>query len=200
MNNIKSSMLPVTCGIPQGSTLGPLLFLLYINDIGKALKSCKYLLYADDTVLYTSDTNTAQANQNMNSDLQLIQQWCCDNSLTTNTKKTKVMGYSLNRNIHFKNEYNCKLLGQTLEVVDKYKYLGIILDIHLTYKPHVKSVITGFFLGTRPAGFPRRFSNCRIKLTMKGPFPHLLFVISHRLFEPQKLLTYQIKANIFLYL
>ena len=52
------------------------------------------------------------------------------------------MGFSLNKNIHFKEICQCKLLDQSLEVVDNYKYLGIILDTHLTYKPHIKSVIT----------------------------------------------------------
>ena len=56
--------------------------------------------------------------------------------------KTKIMGYSLNRNIIFKVECCCQLLGQTLEVVDNYKYLGITLDSHLTYKAHIKNVIS----------------------------------------------------------
>ena len=62
-------------------------------------------------------------------------------------------------------------------------------------------VIAGFFLGTRPAAFPHRFSNCRTNLTLKGPFPHLfiIFFISLRLVVPQKLFTYQIKADIYLY-
>ena len=140
-NNIKSSLLPVTCGVPQGSTLGPLLFLLYINDIGKAIKHCKYLLYADDTVLYTATNDLTLTSQHMEQDLQLVQQWCSDNSLTINSKKTKVMGFSLNKNILFKNIGPFKLLNQSLEVVDNYKYLGIILDTQLTYKPHIKNIV-----------------------------------------------------------
>ena len=52
------------------------------------------------------------------------------------------MGHSLNRNISFKDECHCQLLDQTLEVVDSYKYIGITLDTHLTYKPHIKSIIS----------------------------------------------------------
>ena len=141
-NNFKSPLLPVTCGVPRGSTLGPLLFLIYINDCGKAIKHSKYLLYADDTVLYTADNDIERAITHMNDDLYSVQKWCSDNSLTINSKKTKFMEYSLNRNHSFKDECHCYLLGQPLEVVDKYKYLGIILDTHLTYKPHIKSVIS----------------------------------------------------------
>ena len=132
-NNIKSSLLSVTYGVPQGSILGSSLFLLYINDIGKAIKHCNYLLYADDIVLYTANNNLTITSQHMNEDLQLVQQWCSDNSLTINSKKTKVMGFSLiNKNIHFKDICQFKLRNQSLEVVDKYKYLGIIMDTQLT--------------------------------------------------------------------
>ena len=70
----------------------------------------------------------------MNEDLQQVQNWCAENNLTINTKKTKVMGYSLNRNVSFKNECHCRLRDQTLDIVDAYIYLDIILDTHLTYK------------------------------------------------------------------
>ena len=120
------------------------MFLIYINDIGKAIKHSKYLLYADDTVLYTADNDIERAITHMNDDLYSVQKWCADNSLTIISKKTKVMGYSLNRNHSFKDECHCYLLGQPLEVVDKYKYLGIILDTHLTYIPHVKISVLDF--------------------------------------------------------
>ena len=138
-NNIKAPLLTVSCVVPQGSTL---LFLLYINDIGKTIKHSNYLLYADDTVLYTSEQDLTLANQYMNADHQLVQRWCKDNSLTVNTKKTKVMFFSLNKNLLFRETCHCSLSNQPLEVVDTYKYLGITLDTHLTYKPHIKNIIT----------------------------------------------------------
>ena len=74
--------------------------------------------------------------------------------------------------------------------------------IYTLYQIDIKQMrLTGFFLGTRLAAFPHRFSNCRTNLTLKGPFPHLdiKYDISLRLFVPQTQLTYQMKAYICLY-
>ena len=65
------------------------MFLIYINDIGKAIKHSKYLLYDDDTVLYTADNNMVQAIAHMNDDLHSVKKWCADNNLTINSKKLK---------------------------------------------------------------------------------------------------------------
>ena len=61
VGNTLSDIKPITCGVPQGSVLGPLFFLLYINDIQEALEDCKLQLYADDTVLYLSHVNSDAA-------------------------------------------------------------------------------------------------------------------------------------------
>ena len=99
------------------------------------------MLFADDTVLYTSNADMHAAVNQMNDDLRLVNLWCSDNSLTVNTKKMKVMGFSLNRKYTFKNDCKVFLSNHKLEVVDTYKYLGVVLDTHMTYQPHIKNVI-----------------------------------------------------------
>lgn len=82
----------VSCGVPQGSTLGPLLFLIYVNDITKYLKdNCNCILFADDTILYTSDKTEAVAVKNLQENINILMLWMRDSQLTVNTNKSKTM-------------------------------------------------------------------------------------------------------------
>jgi retron-type reverse transcriptase len=74
-------------GVPQGSTLGPLLFALQINDVGTDLSQCKIILYADDTVIYFSDKNASIIESTLNEEINRIAIWMRDNHLTLNLKK-----------------------------------------------------------------------------------------------------------------
>ena len=122
-NNVNSSLLTTEYGVPQESILGPTLFSLYINNI--VSMSCKnnIILYADDTVLYSSDFGKMQIM------LHEVADWCDNNLLTINCKKSQWMHTSvLNGNI---SHYNFKLGTQDLERVSEYKYLGLILGKEL---------------------------------------------------------------------
>ena len=94
-NDTVSNLEPITCGVPQGSVCGPLLFLLYINDISKSLTKFKVSLYADDTVLYYSSHNIDRAISAVQEDLLKLSDWCCKNKLTINCKKTKYCVYGM---------------------------------------------------------------------------------------------------------
>jgi hypothetical protein len=91
INNSTSSARPVTVGVPQGSILGPLLFLIFINDLPQCLNNCKSILYADDTLLYYSAKSTTELEAKINADLQSLSQWLNNNLLTLNYEKTKFM-------------------------------------------------------------------------------------------------------------
>ena len=141
-NDIISKEQLITCGVPQESLLGPLLFLIYINDISKSVISSKVSLYADDTVLNISHLDYNLAITLLQNDLNSVYNWCDSNKLTINCKKTKYCLYGM-RSIVLKARMlniNLSLNNQILEQVCSYKYLGLILDEHLTYKKHIKEM------------------------------------------------------------
>ena len=138
-NNIISDRQLITCGVPQGSVCGPLLFLIYINDLSGILKSCKVSLYADDTVIYLAHKDIQDALVLLQNDLNLLIEWCTDNKVTINSKKTKYCIYGMRSNVkHSKSQdTELSLNNNRLDRVSSYKYLGFILDEHLNFNKHV---------------------------------------------------------------
>ena len=85
----------INCGVPQGSILGPLLYLIYVNDCAKSLKHSDAILYADDTTLVFSAKTYSDFYKFMNESLRNLHKWLCLNKLTLNASKTKYMIYSI---------------------------------------------------------------------------------------------------------
>ena len=143
VNNMESTTLPVTCGVPQGSTLGPQLFLIFINDIVKVFKWSKFRLYADDTVFYTSDTENDDltACQHLQEDLSSLSLWCTQNAITINVKKTKAMTFGTWYTLSRATELKVSLHGTNLENVDVYKYLGTYVDKKLNFERQANETI-----------------------------------------------------------
>ena len=86
-----STPIPIHCGIPQGSILGPLLFLLHFNELPSLLKSCKMIMYADDTVLYYSHKDVKEIEKILSQDLCTVSKWLQENELVLNLKKGKTV-------------------------------------------------------------------------------------------------------------
>ena len=82
VNGFSSDYLDITCGVPQGTILGPLLFLIYVNDLPKCLEHCTARLYADDTSMSTSSFHATVIEQEMNKDLMNVSSWLMANKLT----------------------------------------------------------------------------------------------------------------------
>ena len=82
---------PLTCGVPQGTILGPLLFLLYINDLPNCLSHSQPRMFADDTHLTYADNDIAKIELNLTNDLESIREWLIVNKLTLNMSKTEFM-------------------------------------------------------------------------------------------------------------
>ena len=129
------------CGVPQGSTLGPLLFIVFINDIINVVSHSTIHLYADDTVLYCSSRDPYTARNLVQVDLDNIVQWCTNNKLTINTKKTKSMIFGTKYMLKKLDKPKVKLDGSILGNVDHYKYLGVILDSTLNFTKHINNII-----------------------------------------------------------
>lgn len=133
-----SQTIHVPSGVPQGSHLGPLLFLIYINDLPDALDFCEILLYADDAKVFYcySDENDSFKIQH---DFDKLCQWSELNGLSLNTKKCKVMTFSRKREFYIA---NYKLNGQELERCESFNDLGVRFDPKLTFISHIDNVIS----------------------------------------------------------
>ncbi len=139
----KSDYLIVEKGVPQGSTLGPLLFSIFINDLPEVCSNCLSHLYADDTVIYTSDSDISQICHSLQSDFNLVQNWFHNNKLVLNKKKSCRMAFGTQHN---RSSYPSNLQiyfddGSPLEKVDSFKYLGLWIDPELSFKPHIDFII-----------------------------------------------------------
>ena len=135
--NGKTSMeAGIVCGVPQGSILGPLLFLLFINDLDQDLLHSKVLLYADDTVLYASHEDEDSAHLWVANDLNLLTNWCYNNQLTVNISKTKVMLFGTRNMLKRGKRKDTFINGTKLQYVSHFNYLGIKLDCSLTFELH----------------------------------------------------------------
>ena len=125
INNVLSSKLPVTHGVPQGSILGPVLFLLFINDMPDCFEKCLVHLYADDTVIYYSDKDPKVIENFLNSELQKLDNWMCRNKLKINCTKTVSMLLGTKQMLRKHNTLNLRINNDNVSQVECFKYLGV---------------------------------------------------------------------------
>ena len=140
-NGTYSSYLNVTQGVPQGSVLGPLFYIVYANDLINIVKNCNIAMYADDTVLYISGKNFDVSVKKMQEDIDSLVQWCNGNGILANTDKTKVMIFGSNNSLAKVPQFEIKYAGVSLQKVTFYTYLGISLDNRLNFNQYVKRII-----------------------------------------------------------
>lgn len=134
-NGFNSDAFFSTSGVPQGSNLGPLLFLLYINDLAEALQ-CEKLLFADDLKLFAK-IDTYEDCQMLQSQIGLVENWCVINCLEMNVSKCKVMSFTRRLTpIHCDYVFDKVLLPRPESVKD----LGICFDSKLTFSNHIHSI------------------------------------------------------------
>lgn len=134
----QSQCLPVTLGVPQGSCIGPLAFLCYINDLERSV-SAKAILYADDTTLQYVGPSLQAVQEVMQRDLHSLGDWCHANHLTVNDKKTQLIVFSSGR--HRPPEPVVHLNNCSVSVVDRVKLLGAVIDSGLVADVHVEELV-----------------------------------------------------------
>ena len=138
VDGIQSKIEYITYGVAQGSILGPLLFLLYINDLNNAV-NCLPRLFADDTCLIIDSPNLASLETEMNKDLANVYNWSIANKLSLNPSKSNHLIISTKQNIL---SPHVTLIVNNLPILscDKAKYLGVFIDSRLNFHSHIKSV------------------------------------------------------------
>ena len=171
MNNLRSGLENIKCGVPQGSILGPLCFNLYINDLSKAVsEDC--VLFADDAAFIISSSNQIDLFQRIRKLFEDLSKYLEYNCLVANASKSKLMFFS-SRVATELPDFNFS--GGLIEWVSEFKYLGLILTNKLSYGRHISKVtlnvsrITGMVMSVRDF-FPR---SVLLKLYHALALPHV---------------------------
>lgn len=136
-NNNKSNNMQIQCGIPQGSVLGPKLFILYINDICDVSKLLNFVLFADDTNIYLSGNYLNELVISMEQEMVKVKDWFDINRLSLNLKKTKFMIFG---NRKKDESIVLSIAGTKIMKVREIRFLGVLLDEGLTWKPHISHI------------------------------------------------------------
>ena len=128
---------PILYGVSQGSLLGPLLFIVYINDLPSVIKHCKIQLYADDTLVYFSSSSINDIESKLSEDLESVINWLNSNFLFFNYSKTKVVFTGTNQRLASVDSFTVKAKDTILSRVYQFKYLGVVLDPCLSWNEHI---------------------------------------------------------------
>ena len=141
INNTLSDPIEIKMGVPQGSILGPIIFICYVNDLPKFCNNTISFLYADDTALLTKGRNINMIRDNLQLDFNHLLKWFAANRLCINTSKTKTMLFCGNRSPYKEIKLNINDGSERIEEVDTFKYLGLYLDRHLCFNDHIDKII-----------------------------------------------------------
>ena len=156
-NDVCSEVAAVSIGVAQGSILGPLLFIIYMNDLPDVLQFCHITLYADDTVLYLASKSTADLQSKINADLRRICKWLQANQLTLNVKKSKFLLIGNSSRLSKVGSILISADDIPLDNVDSYTYLGIVINNQFSWTDHIDCTRVKI---SKQLGLLRRIKSC----------------------------------------
>ena len=169
-NSKSSDRRTVTCGVPQGSVLGPLFFLLYINDLPNISNKLKFYLFADDTNIFYQSNDLDSLQSTVNKELKKLSLWLNANRLALNISKTNFVIFAA-KNKPLKN-VTLLLNKKAFEQKDHVKYLGILIDSRLTFQAHTNSVLKKI---SRVTGMMYRIRKCVNEKTLCTIYNSLIY-------------------------
>ena len=140
VSNQSSTKSKISHGVPQGSILRPSLFLVYINDLNKAIIHNQVHHFADDTNFLITGKSLKKINKYVNHDLRLLCHWLRANKISLNVSKTEIIIFK-RKNKQTQKHLNFRVSGQKIEITNSVKYLGIQLNDSLTWKTHLISLL-----------------------------------------------------------
>ena len=142
VNNQYSDYNHITCGVPQGSILGPLLFLCYVNDMQISIDSdCKLILYADDSAILYAHKDPSHIAAKLGKQLESCSNWLVDNKLSLHLGKTECMLFGPPRKLKNVENFKVKCYDTIIESVTCVKYLGLNIDNFLSGENIVRSIV-----------------------------------------------------------
>ena len=176
--------MPVRHGVPQGSILGPLIFVLYINGLPLALQGCDTFLYADDSALVRSGNSVHEINTALIEDLNVAANWLSIHKLGLNLSKTKMMYFGTETRLHTVHTECINYEGGDVDVVKNFKYLGMMLDGKLKFDAHVDYMSRKIYPKLKTLGKVRCYIGMQTALTLFNSLIAPLFNFIDYIFDP----------------
>ena len=141
VNDASSDKLKISCGVPQGSVLGPLLFNLYINDMESSI-DCKLMLYADDSALLVSHKDFSIVENSLSNNLSNLRNWLIYNKLSLHLGKTQSILFGSKRKLKIHNHLNVTCGDISIDSVDKTQYLGLKINQNMDSSHIVANIVS----------------------------------------------------------
>jgi hypothetical protein len=185
LNQTQSKSKSLKVGVPQGSILGPLFFIIFINDFDKLNLSSKLILFADDSTLYLSGKDIEKLIETVKDDLKLISKWLDNNRLLINWKKTVAMHIpsSSHKKFQYKT-FEINIDGNSIPFVVETKMLGVTIDNQLTFTKHISNLCKkintkSFLLAKSNFLFSNKFKTTLFKLFIQSQFDYCATLFMH---------------------